>query len=409
MALDYSALLSLLSQLKDTDLTDRVRTALERVYQELIDAEAAEMIGALPHERSSDRSTYRNGSRPRLLTSQAGDLELRIPKLRQGTFFPALLERRRRVDEALYAVVMEAYVHGVSTRKVDDLVRALGADAGISKSEVSRICQDLDADAAVFRGRDLSDTAFPYVFLDATYCKARVDGRVVSQAVVVAFGVRADGHREILGVDVGHSETEPFWTQFLTQLTDRGLHGVHLVVSDAHKGLKTAIQVTLQGTTWQRCRVHFLRNALATLPAGRQEMIASLIRTIFSQPDTEYVHTQHAEVVRMLERIHPKTAELLAEAKEDLLAFTSFPRAHWRQIWSTNPLERLNREIKRRTDVVGVFPNPEALLRLTTMVLIEQHDEWAATNRRYLAEGSLKSLTHPGELDEEVTRQLNIA
>jgi transposase-like protein len=409
MALDYSALLSLLSQLKDTDLTDRVRTALERVYQELIDAEAAEMIGALPHERSSDRSTYRNGSRPRLLTSQAGDLELRIPKLRQGSFFPALLERRRRVDEALYAVVMEAYVHGVSTRKVDDLVRALGADSGISKSEVSRICADLDGDAQAFRHRDLSESAFPYVFLDATYCKARVDGKVVSQAVVVAFGVRADGHREILGVDVGHSETESFWTQFLASLTDRGLHGVHLVISDAHKGLKTAIQVTLQGTTWQRCRVHFLRNALATLPAGRQEMIASLIRTIFSQPDAEYVHTQHAEVVRMLERIHPKTAELLAEAKEDLLAFTSFPRAHWRQIWSTNPLERLNREIKRRTDGVGVFPNPEALLRLTTMVLIEQHDEWAATNRRYLAEGSLRALTHPAELDEEVTRQLNIA
>jgi len=319
------------------------------------------------------------------------------------------LERRRRVDEALYAVVMEAYVHGVSTRKVDDLVKAMGADTGISKSEVSRICHELDTDAEAFRLRDLSDTAFPYVFLDATYCKARVGGRVVSQAVVVAFGVRADGHREILGVDVGHSETEAFWTEFLGSLTDRGLHGVHLVVSDAHKGLKTAIQVTLQGSSWQRCRVHFLRNALATLPQGRQEMIASLIRTIFSQPDAEYVHAQHGEVVRMLERIHPKTATLLADAKEDLLAFTGFPRAHWRQIWSTNPLERLNREIKRRTDVVGVFPNPEALLRLTTAVLIEQHDEWAASNRRYLSEGSLKAVTHPNESDQEVTRQIRIA
>jgi putative transposase len=222
MALDYSALLSLLSQLKDTDLTDRVRTALERVYQELIDAEAAALIGALPHERSTDRTTYRNGSRPRLLTSQAGDLSLRIPKLRQGSFFPALLERRRRVDEALYAVVMEAYVHGVSTRKVDDLVKALGADSGISKSEVSRICQNLDQDAEGFRHRGLSESAFPYVFLDATYCKARVGGAIVSQAVVIAFGVRADGHREILGVDVGHSETEAFWKQFLTELTDRG-------------------------------------------------------------------------------------------------------------------------------------------------------------------------------------------
>lgn len=409
MALDYSALLSLLSQLKDTDLTDRVRVALERVYQELIDAEAAALIGALPHQRSTDRTTYRNGFRPRLLTSQAGDLSLRIPKLRQGSFFPALLERRRRVDEALYAVVMEAYVHGVSTRKVDDLVKALGADTGISKSEVSRICADLDEDAEGFRHRDLTDHAFPYVFLDATYCKARVAGRVVSQAVVVAFGVRADGHREILGVDVGNSETEAFWTQFLSTLTDRGLYGVHLVVSDAHKGLKTAIQVTLQGSSWQRCRVHFLRNALATLPQGRQEMIASLIRTIFSQPDAEYVHQQHGEVVRMLERIHPKTAGLLADAREDLLAFTSFPRAHWRQIWSTNPLERLNREIKRRTDVVGVFSNPEALLRLTTAVLMEQHDEWAASHRRYLSEGSLKALTHPDEADQEVTRQIRIA
>jgi len=336
-------------------------------------------------------------------------LDLRIPKLRQGCFFPALLERRRRVNEALYAVVMEAYVHGVSTRKVDDLVKAMGADTGISKSEVSRICQELDVEAAVFRDRDLSESTFTYVFLDATYCKARVGGRVVSQAVVVAFGVRADGHREILGVDVGNSETEAFWSEFLTSLTDRGLHGVHLVISDAHKGLKTAIQVTLQGSTWQRCRVHFLRNALATLPQGRQEMIASLIRTIFSQPDAEYVHHQHAEMVRMLERIHPKTAELLADAKEDLLAFTGFPRAHWRQIWSTNTLERLNREIKRRTDVVGVFPNPEALLRLTTTVLIEQHDEWAATNRRYLAEGSLRTLTNPEEVDEGVTGQLNIA
>ena len=212
-----------------------------------------------------------------------------------------------------------------------------------------------------------------------------------------------------MGVDVGHSETEAFWKQFLTELTDRGLHGVHLVISDAHKGLKTAIQVTLQGSTWQRCRVHFLRNALATLPQGRQEMIASLIRTIFSQPDSEYVHQQHAEVVRMLERIHPKTADLLADAKEDLLAFTSFPRAHWRQIWSTNPLERLNREIKRRTDVVGVFPDPEAFLRLTTAVLMEQHDEWAASNRRYLSEGSLKSLTEPEEIDQGVIRQLDIA
>ena len=212
-----------------------------------------------------------------------------------------------------------------------------------------------------------------------------------------------------MGVDVVHSETEAFWKQFLTELTNRGLHGVHLVVSDAHKGLKTAIQVTLQGSTWQRSRVHFLRNALAALPQSRQEMTACLIRTIFSQPAAEYVHHQHGEVVRMLERSHPKTVGLLADVREDLLAFTSFPRPHWRQIWSTNPLERLNQENKRRTGVVGAFPNREARLRFTAALLMEQKDEWAASNRRYLSEGSLKELAEADSIDQGVIRQLDIA
>src|SRR6195952_32896 len=266
MALDQSALLELLAQLKLTDVSDRIRMATESLYQQLIDAEATAFIGAAPFERTDARIAQRNGTRPRTLSTTAGDLSLSIPKLRQGSFFPALLERRRRVDQALYAVVMEAYLHGVSTRKVDDLVKALGADTGISKSEVSRICADLDQEIGQFRNRDLGALEYPYVFLDATYCKARVNHRVVSQAVVVAFGVAADGRREVLGFDVGDSENEVFWTEFLRTLKARGLGGVRLVISDAHSGLKKAIGVAFQGAAWQRCRVHFLRNVLGVIP-----------------------------------------------------------------------------------------------------------------------------------------------
>jgi len=393
MALDQSALLDLLAQLKLTDVTDRIRSATETLYQELIDAEATAFIGAAPFERSTQRSTQRNGSRPRTLTTTAGDLDLKIPKVRQGTFFPALLERRRRVDQALFAVVMEAYLHGVSTRKVDDLVKALGAETGISKSEVSRICAGLDEEVATFRDRDLSSLEFPYVFLDATYCKARVNHRIVSQAVVVAVGVAADGRREVLGFDVGDTENEPFWTAFLRSLKTRGLGGVRLVMSDAHTGLKKAISTVFQGAAWQRCRVHFMRNVLSIVSKGSQEMVASIIRTIFAQPDKDHVFTQFDEVTRMLTRSHPKVATMLQEAKDDVLAFTGFPQRHWRQIWSTNPLERVNKEIKRRTDVVGVFPNPAALLRLAGAVLIEQHDEWEAGDRRYFSSSSMLELT----------------
>jgi putative transposase len=392
MALDQSALLDLLAQLKLTDVPDRIRVATEMLYQELIDAEATAFIGAAPFERSADRTTLRNGSRPRILTTTAGDLDLRIPKLRQGSFFPALLERRRRVDQALFAVVMEAYLHGVSTRKVDDLVKALGAESGISKSEVSRICAGLDAEVAQFRDRSLAALEYPYVFLDATYCKARVNHRIVSQAVVVAFGVAADGRREVLGFDVGDTENEAFWTEFLRSLKTRGLGGVKLVISDAHTGLKKAISTVFQGAAWQRCRVHFMRNVLAVVPKASGEMVASIVRTIFAQPDAEHVKTQFKEVTRMLERSHPKVAAMLGDAQADLLAFAGFPTRHWRQIWSTNPLERVNKEIKRRTDVVGVFPNPAALLRLAGSVLIEQHDEWEAGERRYFSEASMLQL-----------------
>jgi transposase-like protein len=396
MALSQSALLEILDAIKEADVADRVRESAATIYQALIEAELTSVIGAEPHERSDARTGQRNGHRPRVLSTTAGDLELRIPKLRAGSFFPSLLERRRRVDQALYAVIMEAYLHGVSTRKVDDLVKALGVDTGISKSEVSRICEDLDEEVAAFRGRSLKGDAYPYVFLDATYCKARVNRRVVSQAVVVATAVRADGHREVLGFDVGDSEDGAFWTAFLRSLKARGLHGVQLVISDAHEGLKSAVGAVFAGAAWQR--VHFLRNVLARIPKGNAEMVAAAVRTIFAQPDDQHVHSQLDVIATMLGKQFPVVEVMLRDAADDVLAFTSFPVGHWKKIWSTNPLERVNKEIKRRTDVVGVFPNPEALLRLAGAVLVETHDEWAVTDRRYLSENSMKLLTATKEV-----------
>jgi len=401
MALDQSALLEVLDALKAAEVDDRIRQAAETIYQALIEAELSSVIGALPHERSSTRTAHRNGYRPRTITATAGDLELRIPKLRAGSFFPSLLERRRRVDQSLFAVIMEAYLHGTSTRKVDDLVKALGADSGISKSEVSRICADLDTEVAAFRDRSLATQRFPYVFLDATYCKARVDHRVVSQAVVVATGVAADGHREVLGFEVGDSEDGVFWTAFLRSLKTRGLSGVQLVISDAHAGLKNAIASVMIGAAWQRCRVHFLRNVLAAVPKGSAEMVAAAIRTVFAQPSPSHVHDQLEVIAAMLGRQFPKVEAMLRDAAEDITAFASFPISHWKKVWSTNPLERLNKEIKRRTDVVGVFPNPAALLRLAGAVLVEAHDEWQVSERRYLSEGSMALLsTLPAEPKE---------
>jgi len=389
MALDQSALLEVLDALKAAEVDDRIRQAAETIYQALIEAELSAVIGALPHERTGSRTAHRNGHRQRVLASTAGDLELRIPKLRAGSFFPSLLERRHRVDQSLFAVIMEAYLHGTSTRKVDDLVKALGADSGISKSEVSRICADLDTEVAAFRDRSLATQRFPYVFLDATYCKARVDHRVVSQAVVVATGVAADGHREVLGFEVGDSEDGAFWTAFLRSLKTRGLGGVQLVISDAHAGLKAAIASVLIGAAWQRCRVNFLRNVLAAVPKGHAEMVAAAVRTIFAQPSPVHVRDQLEVIAAMLGRQFPKVEAMLRDASDDVTAFAAFPVSHWKKIWSTNPLERLNKEIKRRTDVVGVFPNPAALLRLAGAVLVEAHDEWQVAERRYLSEGSM--------------------
>jgi transposase-like protein len=390
--MNHSDLLELLTQLQAAEVGDRVRQATQALYQELIEAEATAVIGAGPWQRTDQRTAQRNGSRSKTISTTAGDLELRIPKLRAGSFFPSLLERRRRIDQALFAVVMEAYLHGVSTRKVDDLVKALGADSGISKSEVSRICADLDEEVSAFRDRSLADVEFPYVFLDATYCKARINRRVVSQAVVIATGVTRDGRREVLGFDVGDSENGAFWTAFLRGLKARGLHGVQLVISDAHEGLKAAIGSVLLGAAWQRCRVHFMRNVLARVPKGHGEMAAAAIRTVFAQPDAAHVHEQFDTIAVMLGRQLPVVETMMLEAKDDLLAFTTFPPAHWRKVWSTNPLERLNKEVKRRTDVVGVFPNPAALLRLAGAVLVEAHDEWQVADKRYLSETTMAQL-----------------
>ena len=302
-------------------------------------------------------------------------------------------------------MIMEAYLHGTSTRKVDDLVKALGADSGISKSEVSRICADLDTEVAAFRDRPLAEQCYPYVFLDATYCKARVNHRVVSQAVVIATGVAADGRREVLGFDVADSEDGAFWTAFLRSLKSRGLSGVQLVISDAHTGLRSAIEAILIGASWQRCRVHFLRNVLAQVPKGSAEMVAAAIRTIFAQPDAEHVREQLDTIAGMLGRQLPKVESMLREAADDITAFADFPVPHWKKIWSTNPLERLNKEIKRRTDVVGVFPNPAALLRLAGSVLVEAHDEWQVADKRYLSETTLALLNPVDQPEQNIATQ----
>lgn len=382
----------LLAAVQTGEMTEKIRASLGWVLQQLIEAELTATIGAAPHERAEGRVAQRNGHRPKLITTAAGDVELAIPKLREGSFFPSLLERRRRIDRALYAVVAEAWVQGVSTRKVDDLVKALGAGSGISKSEVSRICADLDGDLEAFRTRRL-DGEFPYVFADATYVKARVKGRVVSRAVVVATGVKATGDREVLGVEVGDSEDGAFWTAFLRSLRARGLSGVQLVISDHHLGLKQAIGSVFIGSAWQRCRVHFMRNALARVPKSSAEMVAASIRTVFAQPDAAHVRSQLGEIAGMLRTQFPDVAAMLIDAAEDLLAFCHFPVAHWRKIWSTNPLERVNGEIKRRTNVVGIFPNDASVLRLVTAVIVETHDEWQVAERRYLSEESMATLT----------------
>jgi transposase-like protein len=395
MALSQSVASELLEAFRAGEGVDLVRESVRLVMQELIETEASERIGADRYERTETRLTDRNGSRPRLLATQAGDVQLRIPKLRRGSFFPVILEPRRRIDQALYAVVMEAYVNGVSTRAVDDLVTALGIDSGISKSEVSRICAGLDQTVAAFRSRPLHHTTFPYLFLDATYLHVRrtgAGGQVTSMAVVIATGVTATGGREVLGVDVGDSEDEVFWRGFLRSLKERGLHGTQLVISDQHSGLVAALRRILQGASHQRCRVHFARNLLALVPKSHKDMVAAVFRTIFAQPDAATVAATWDSVRDQLAAAFPKIGPLMDEAKTEVLAFTAFPRNHWPKVWSTNPLERVNKEIKRRARVVGIFPNEPAVIRLVGAILADMHDEWQISDRRYLSEGSMAQL-----------------
>jgi putative transposase len=380
---------SLLDHLAGADV-DVLRTVCQHALQRLVELEATAVVGAAPYEHSPDRTTYRNGHRPKTLDTRVGRLELQIPKLRNGSYFPSLLEPRRRIERALLAVVQEAYVHGVSTRKVDDLVAALGG-CSISKSEVSRICAKLDKELAAFRERPLDDGTYPYIWFDATYQKVREGGRIVSQAVVHAVGVRDTGEKSILGVAVGASETEAFWLDFCRRLVARGLRGVQLVISDAHEGLRSALAQCCTGAAWQRCRVHFLRSAVVPVQRQHAPAVLAVLKTVFMQPTAEGARSAVDHALSVLEPRYPKVAELLRSAEADVLAYLAFPEEHWRSISSTNAIERVNAEIDRRAKVVGIFPNAAALLRLTTAVLQEQHDEWQ-DGRRHFSRQSMAML-----------------
>ena len=362
--------------------------------QQLIELELAAFLGADWHERTEERLGHRNGYRSRTLTTQVGDLALQIPKLRSGSFLPSILEPRRRVDQALYAVIMEAYIGGVSTRKVDALVGALGSQSGISKSQVSRICQDIDQQVQAFLSRPLESSSYAYVYLDATYLNGRLGKamQVCSRAAVVAMGVNADGRRELLGIKVGDSENEAFWAEFITSLKERGLAGVKLVISDAHAGLRKAIRRQLQGCVWQRCRVHFARNLLQCVPKAHQGMVTAALRSVFAQEGAAEIESRWDDLAASLAERFPKAAALMHEAREDVLAFRHFPKDHWRKIWSTNLLERVNEEIKRRTRVVGIFPNDAAITRLVGAVLLEQHEHWQLEGRRMFSAESMAAI-----------------
>jgi putative transposase len=389
----------------DTDLLrEMVKLFCERVMGEEVDA----ICGASYGERSDERTNRRNGYRSRPWDTRTGTIDLAVPKLREGSYFPGwLLEPRRRAERAFVQVVCESYVRGVSTRRVEGLVRTLGIER-ISKSRVSEMAKELDSAVEVFRTRPLDGGPYTYLWLDAITQKVREGGRIAGVAVVVATGVNAAGNREILGLDLHTSEDGAGWTAFLRGLVARGLSGVRLVISDAHPGLVDAIASTLPGTSWQRCRTHFLRNLLTRVPKSAGPFVATLVRSIFAQPDADAVHTQLDRVLEQLADRFPAAAEMLQDAGPDILAFTGFPQPNWRQIWSNNPQERLNKEIRRRTDVVGIFPDRDSVIRLVGMVLCEQHDEWAVV-RRYMSTESLAKArleVIDGEAVEEVREEL---
>lgn len=380
------ALIELIEKGADADL---IRDMLAFAAERLMNLEVEALTGAPAGVRSSDRLTHRNGYRERAWDTRAGRIDLSIPKLRKGSYFPAFLEPRRTAEKALTAVIQEAYVHGISTRSVDDLVKAMGA-SGISKSQVSRLCEEIDERVNAFLGRPI-EGEWPYLWIDATYLKTREAGRIVSTAVILAVGVNSDGRREVLGIATGASEAEPFWTAFLRQLADRGLRGVKLVIADDHKGLRAAATRVFHASL-QRCRVHWMRNAMAHLAPKQRPAVVAMLKTIFAQENAEAAREQWASVTDALRERCPKLTELMDRSREEVLVYMSFPREHWPQIASTNPLERLNGEIKRRADVVGIFPNDRAVIRLVGALMLEQNDEWAVS-RRYMSLESLSPLS----------------
>jgi transposase-like protein len=377
-----------------------VRESVAWVVAELMEAEVAGQIGAELGEVSGERVTQRNGYRPRPWDTRAGEIELAIPKLRQGSYFPSFLHPRRRAEQALVAVVQEAYVNGVSTRKVDRLVEQMGLH--LTKDQVSRLCRGLDEQVQIFRERPL-EGRYPYLWLDGKIEKVRERGGVRQKCLVIAYAVHESGRREVIGLDVGEAETEAFWREFLRSLRARGLHGVRLCVSDCHEGLRAAIGQVL-GCPWQRCSVHFLRNMLGHCAKSQQPMISAAIRAIFTAGSGEEARERLADVVERVQPIAPKVAQLLLDAESDLVGFYAFPREHWSKLRSTNPLERVNREIGRRTDVVGIFPNDQSLIRLAGAMLIEQNDEWLVS-RRYLSQESLSSVLDQD--DHTLTKENN--
>ena len=364
--------------LQKHDQSDFLRTIAESVLQLLMEADVDGLIGAGRHERAENRTTWRNGYRDRSLDTRIGTLNLKVPKLRQGSYFPGFLEARKMSEQALVAVIQEAWIGGVSTRRVDDLVQAMGLN-GISKSTVSKLCKDIDERVGEFLNRPLTGK-WPYVWLDATYLKQRQGGRIVSVAAIIAVAANTDGRREIIGLGVGPSEAETFWMDFLRSLRARGLDGVKLVISDAHSGLKSAISKVFEAT-WQRCRVHWMRNALAHVSKGQHTVVAAAIRQAFEQPDYKHAVEAWRHVANQLRVRWSKLAELMDQSEVDVLAYMSFPRQHRTKLHSTNPIERLNKEVKRRSDVVGIFPNEASIMRLIGAVLLEQNDEWQTQNR----------------------------